>query len=180
MTLFVSTFLMVSGKIIWMKIFFLLIFFISLYSFNSFSNEFDDKLKRKYEELQKIYPNGEELYCTWYVNEGGVIWDIHEIYYVVEKSNKIFAIWRTDKGANGEKNVRLLLGNDLPIQIIHSSKNNIIWNINDIIFAYKKESKQLIIDFDKKNNFIRINKLKIGMLPKNFRLMNCRYKYNWP
>ena len=68
-----------------MKKLLLVVGLVVLYSFNSFGDEFDDKLKRKYEELQNMHPSGEELYCRWYSNEGGVIWDIHDIYYVVEK-----------------------------------------------------------------------------------------------
>tara|TARA_B100000575_G_C23046988_1_gene602659 strand:+ start:72 stop:569 length:498 start_codon:yes stop_codon:yes gene_type:complete len=163
------------------KLFFLLTMNLFLSSsLNIYADELDTKLKTKYKTLQEVY-HGIEIYCRWYKNEGGVIWDIHNIYYILEKNKKLFQIWTTDNGPNGIKNTRLLLGNDKPINITYSSENKIIWNINNIIHAYDKKSKQLIIDFDDKDlNFIRINKHKIGILPKNYRIMDCRYSYPWP
>ena len=164
-----------------MKKLLLVVGIIFFYSFNSFGDEYDDKLKRKYNELQEEYPNGEEIYCRWNSIEGSVTWDIRNVFYIAEKSKKVFFIWKSDEGANGEKNNRVLLGYDTPDQIIYSSNDKVIWQINNTFFSYDKKLKRLIYDHgDKKNNLNRLNKLKKGMMPEKFWLMDCRTNYTWP
>ena len=75
-----------------MKKLLLLVGIIFFYSFNSFGDEYDDKLKRKYNELKEEYPNGEEIYCRWNSIEGSVTWDIRNVFYIAEKSKKVFPI----------------------------------------------------------------------------------------
>ena len=164
-----------------MKKLLLLVGLVALYSFNSFGDEYDDKLKRKYKGLQEEYPNGEEIYCRWDKSEGSVKWDIREVFYIVEKSKKVFFIWKSDEGAGGEKNNRVLLGNDTPDPIVYSSNDKVIWQIGNTFNSYDKKLKRLISDHgDKKNNLNRLNKLKKGMMPDEFWLMDCRIKYTWP
>ena len=164
-----------------MKKLLLLVGLVVLYSLNSFGDEFDDKLKKKYKELQEKYPSGEEIYCRFEESQGSVKWDIREIFYIVEKSNKVFFIWKSDEGGSGEKNNRVLLGYDKPYPIVYSSNDKVIWQMNYTYFSYDKKLKRLIYEFgDKKNKLERLNNLKKGMMPDEFWLFNCRIKYTWP
>ena len=169
-----------------MKKLFLLIGLVVFYSLNSLGDATDDKLKRKYNELKEKYPSGYEIYCRYEKTTGTVKWDWRRVYYIDEKSEKIFYVWSTEEyGIMTKNSPDLLINLGKPVPIDYSSNDVVVWHIGDVYLSYHKKTKDLIVDYDDDKylnliHWVRVKKHRMRIMPDDYWLMNCAIKYKWP
>ena len=163
----------------------LLVGLVVFYSFSCVADlATDQKVIEEYKKLKNTYPNGYETPCRYqFASDGGVEWDLHKVYYIVENKNKIFRIWSIDKKGPSSGWPFILLEQGIAIPIVFSNDKVVIWaqgSNNQFLFAYYKKTKDLIIDKDKKKYSTRIENLKKRIMPEEGDLYDCSRKYKWP
>ncbi len=174
-----------------MKKLLLLVGLVVFYSFSCVADSAtDQKVIEEYNKLKNTYPKGYATPCRYqFVTNGGVEWDLHKVYYIVENKNKVFRIWSIDKkGPYFSGWPSILVDQGMADPIVFSNDKVVIWHFEgdtDPIFAYYKKTKDLIIDNEhfankKKKYSTRIENLKKRIMPDEGDLYDCSRNYQWP